>query len=65
MNDEVMNAKLEYDFYSGLYYCSPDCPHLSGDPESVNKICLVNQKPLQFYDWHIAHCEAISTPLVK
>ncbi len=46
-----------YYLMNGISYCSPSCPYLQGDRESVNKTCTLFNQELDFYDWHLAICD--------
>lgn len=53
-------VRPESEFIRGIRYCSPSCPYLKGEMESVNKHCSLMNKELDFYDWHLAICDDYS-----
>lgn len=52
-----MPIYTSYYWMNEIRYCSPSCIYLQGEPESVNKTCILFNQELDFYDWHLAICD--------
>ncbi|WP_156905276.1 hypothetical protein [Neptunomonas japonica] len=51
-----MSDKLE-PIITGDFHCDPSCPFMAdGGSENIDGLCKRDNKPLDWYDYYIAHC---------
>jgi hypothetical protein len=41
----------------GPAFCDISCPYLYLKGKYLNAVCNKDHKDINFYDWHLAHCE--------